>query len=491
MKIQPIQYNNNVTFRGFFSRKNNTNPVILSEQQSDSFEREASAQEVPTWKNVFSKIKNPITTITEKISENNKVKEHEYNRELLENWFMNTTKIRDRVVDGKLDLAKYPEHTLSEFSPLNEYNDIMDCFIKQQLTEDYERKLPTHKCSFKELVGTMGYVTRYPEAYGEVFLAKDINGEIPFHRFLTSDYTKEALKNIRDFEYYPYFRDNDKLRKQILVTAFEAKNPDGMSLLDWLLNYNVLNKGIDIVYPYESDGVIAAISRYKKDYIRENGKFEPYIPLKDLKRKEIMDTLCNQNTPELEGILNVLNYPNIKSTSGLDLNLNEHFTADMVEFLTNFATPDERAQIIPKLYQMKNLDYDKVTTNGIPALELIFNAEDETLLDIVKNKHFIYRPELDYAFNNIQNEKVKTLAKNIKIDIKDLETAIWFSSKEMLEMAKHQFESPLYKKEYNGVKLGRYGWYRGSLLGCASDYGKYIPWHSLKTYISKSISLKI
>ena len=74
---------------------------------------------------------------------------------MLENWFMNTTKIRDKVVDGKLDLAKYPEHTLSEFSPLNEYNDIMDCFIKQQLTEDYERKLPVHKCSFKELKATL------------------------------------------------------------------------------------------------------------------------------------------------------------------------------------------------------------------------------------------------------------------------------------------------------------------------------------------------
>lgn len=491
MKIQQVQYNNNVMFKGLFSRKNNTNPVILSEQQSDTFEKEAlAAQEVPTKKSFLSKLKNPIKTLKEKIPNIDPVKEHEYNRELLENWFMNTTKIRNRVVDGKLDLAKYPEHTLSEFSPLNEYNDIMDSFIKQQSTEDYERKLPMHKCSFKELEATMGYVTRYPEAYGEVFLARDINGEIPFHRFLKSDYTKEALNNIRKFEYYPYFRDNDKLRKQILVTAFEAKNADGMSLLDWLLNYNVLNKGIDIVYPYESDGVIAAISRYKKDYIRENGSFEPYIPLKDLKRKEIMDTLCMQNHPDLEGILNVLNYPNVKSTSGLDLNLNEHFTADMVEFMTNFATPDERAKIIPKLYQMKNLDYDKVSTNGIPALEFIFNAEDETLLDIVKNKHFIYRPELDYAFNNIQNEKVKALAKNIKIEFKDLETAIWFASKEMLEMAKHQFESPLYKKEYNGVKLGRYSWNRGSLFGCVND-DKYIPWHSLKTYISKSISLKI
>lgn len=58
MKIQPIQYNNNVTFRGFFSRKNNTNPVILSEQQFDTFEKEAlAAQEVPTKKSFLSKLK--------------------------------------------------------------------------------------------------------------------------------------------------------------------------------------------------------------------------------------------------------------------------------------------------------------------------------------------------------------------------------------------------------------------------------------------------
>ena len=57
MKIQPIQYNNNVVFKGLFSGKNNTNPVNIPEQH-DTFEKEAlAAQEVPTKKSVLSKLK--------------------------------------------------------------------------------------------------------------------------------------------------------------------------------------------------------------------------------------------------------------------------------------------------------------------------------------------------------------------------------------------------------------------------------------------------
>ena len=38
MKIQQVQYNNNVMFKGLFSGKNNTNPVNITEQH-DTFER--------------------------------------------------------------------------------------------------------------------------------------------------------------------------------------------------------------------------------------------------------------------------------------------------------------------------------------------------------------------------------------------------------------------------------------------------------------------
>lgn len=154
MKIQQVQYNNNVMFKGLFSGKNNTNPVNIPEQH-DTFEKEALAQEVPTWKNVFSKIKNPITTITEKISENNKVKEHEYNLKLLKNGYHNSGEIRDRVLDGKFDIVDYFGHNIPNIFMAGERREVMDYFIKQQLTEDYERKLPMHKCSFKELKATL------------------------------------------------------------------------------------------------------------------------------------------------------------------------------------------------------------------------------------------------------------------------------------------------------------------------------------------------
>lgn len=471
MKIQQVQYNNNVMFKGLFSGKNNTNPVNIPEQH-DTFEKEASlAQEVPTKKSFLSKIKNPIKTIAEKISENNKVKEHEYNLKLLKNGYHNSGEIRDRVLDGKFDIVDYFGHNIPNIFMAGERREVMDYFIKQQLTEDYERKLPMHKYSPKEMRAVMVYLWDYPDILGEILLAKDINGEIPIHKLLQADYTKEALDNIHILDSSA----SNKLNDQIKVTMFETRGANGMRPIDWLLNYNVINRK-DIFHPF-SDTIISLIGHDKRDIINETGKFEPFIPVKELERKKVIDSVCEQVQPDLGGILKVLNLTEVKSTSGLDLNLNEHFTADMVEFLTNFATPDERAKIIPKLYQMKNLDYDKVTTNGIPALELIFNAEDETLLDIVKNKHFIYRPELDFAFNNIQNAKVKTLAKNIKIDFKDLETALWFHSKKLLESAKHQFDSPLYNKEYNGSLLGKYNWNSGSLFGIWRDFEKYIKFH--------------
>lgn len=472
MKIQQVQYNNNVMFKGLFSGKNNTNPVILSEQQSDTFEKEASlAQEAPTKKSFLSKLKNPIKTATEQLLEYNKAKEHEYNLELLEHGWTNSRKIRDRVLEGKFDIVKYFGHNIPNIFLESDRREVMDYFIKQQLTEDSERKLPMHKYTPKEMQAVMVYLRGYPEVLGEILLAKDINGELPIHKLLQADYTEEALDNIRILDSSA----SNKLNDQIKVTMFETRGANGMRPIDWLLNYNVINRK-DIFHPF-SDTIISLIGHDKRDIIKETGKFEPFIPVKELERKKVIDSVCEQVQPDLGGILKVLNLTEVKSTSGLDLNLNEHFTADMVEFMTNFATPDERAKIIPKLYQMKNLDYDKVTTNGIPALELIFNAEDETLLDIVKNKHFIYRPELDYAFNNIQNEKVKTLAKNIKIDFKDLETALWFHSKKMLEMAKHQFDSPLYSKEYNGSLLGKYNWNSGSLFGIWRDFEKYIKFH--------------
>jgi len=471
MKIQQVQYNNNVMFKGLFSGKNNTNPVNITEQH-DTFEKEASAaQEVPTKKSFLSKLKNPIKTATEQLLEYNKAKEHEYNLELLEHGWTNSRKIRDRVLEGKFDIVKYFGHNIPNIFLESDRRDVMEYFIKQQLTEDSERKLPMHKYSPKEMQAVMVYLGGYPEVLGEILLAKDINGELPIHKLLQADYTKEALDNIFIFDSHASNRLNDPIK----VTMFEARDANGMRPIDWLLNYNVINRK-DIFHPF-SDTILSGIGHDKRGIIEESGKFEPFIPVKELERKKVIDSLCQQNSPDLEGVLNVLNHSDIKQTAGLDLNLNEHFTADMVEFLTNIATPEERAKILPKLYQMKNLDYDKVTTNGIPALELIFNAEDENLLDIVKNKHFEYRPELDFAFNNIQDEKIKNLAKNIKIDFKDLETSLWFHSKKMLEMAKHQFDSPLYNKEYNGAILGKYNWNSGSLFGIWRDFEKYIKFH--------------
>lgn len=64
---------------------------------------------------------------------------------------------------------------------------------------------------------------------------------------------------------------------------------------------------------------------------------------------------------------------------------------------------------------MKNIDYNQIDENGISVLEKIINSENTKALELVKNFEFEYLRELDYAYENIQNDTFKRKVKNLNV----------------------------------------------------------------------------
>ena len=154
-----------------------------------------------------------------------------------------------------------------------------------------------------------------------------------------------------------------------------------------------------------------------------------------------------------DNIMRILNDKEVQKTNGLDLNLDENYTAEIIEYLINNANTKESAKIVAKLKTLNRLDYDKVDRNDISVIELIMNAENDMLLELVKNNTFKYRPELDYVYNNIQNPEFKEKIKKLKFDFVELKNAIEMLSVEKLEKYISHSNSPLYDKNIHGLEM--------------------------------------
>ncbi len=121
--------------------------------------------------------------------------------------------------------------------------------------------------------------------------------------------------------------------------------------------------------------------------------------------------------------------------------------------LTKFfdITPDEKNrneynQIIEIMKNMKAIDYNQQDSYGISVLEKILNSENLTGLSLVKNYHFPYSKELDYAYENIRNSAVKRRAKMLNIEFTIPFEALKMQSKEALDKAMEEFDSPFCNK---------------------------------------------
>ena len=139
----------------------------------------------------------------------------------------------------------------------------------------------------------------------------------------------------------------------------------------------------------------------------------------------------------------------MQSSYGLSINHTNNISK-IVGFLINEAKPEEYKAIVEELKKLPAIDYDKVDENGISVVEHIMNAEDMNLVELLHNMSLFYRPELDYAYERIENKEFKEKIDSLLFDFRDLENAVKLNSAEAIKLIA---DSPLYKRYYNGEQL--------------------------------------
>lgn len=96
---------------------------------------------------------------------------------------------------------------------------------------------------------------------------------------------------------------------------------------------------------------------------------------------------------------------------------------------------------------MKNIDYNQIDENGISVLEKIINSENTKALELVRNFEFEYLRELDYAYENIQNDTFKRKVKNLNVKFPHVFEALKNQSPDALDAAFEELNSPFCRKE--------------------------------------------
>lgn len=96
---------------------------------------------------------------------------------------------------------------------------------------------------------------------------------------------------------------------------------------------------------------------------------------------------------------------------------------------------------------MKHINYNQIDGNGISALEKILNSENHQTLELVRNFEFEYLRELDYAYENIQDENFKRKAKNLNVKFPHIFEALKHESPDALDAAFEELKSPFCRKE--------------------------------------------
>lgn len=333
-----------------------------------------------------------------------------------------------------------------------EFGKAMDYYMQLQLQEDENQQIPMHKFSSKEMNTVITNLRNYPDLVAELMTKRDINGEIPIHKYINDDYT---LENYENFKTIFFALDNNaQLKGKTLLTVFNAKNSKGVSAIDWLKEYRKYDKTNGERVPF-ADTQLTLLRMIKEDYEKNvHEKYTPFIPLSDMKRKtEITEKIAQAGSVNFDSIMQILNNETVQKSKGFELNYSENYAAEIIDFLINFANSDERKTILSKLKDLDNIDYDKINSFGISTIELVMNSEDDELLDVIKDKKFIYHQELDYTFNNIQNSDFKEKIKALNFEFLELKDAIYRQSAKDLEKYISQTDSPLYKKDVNGLDI--------------------------------------
>ncbi len=291
---------------------------------------------------------------------------------------------------------------------------IIDDLQEQQLIKDEKGNLPLHKArTGDDFYRTNEMFHNNPLGLAQIYLTPNNNGELPindYHVFKDFELQKDIFHALRN---------TPKER----VSVFTAKTSDGKSLLD-----NLIKNQRDISHRKEIEDMITEILH---DSVNK-------IPESEISIETAIKILENLDERKDNG--NILNFENI--------------LIDIVNFLITDAKPEDKQKIVTKLKNISGIDYNKTDKNGISIAEYIINAEDMDLIELLNGKQrILYYPELNYAYQQIENPEFKAKVDDLKFEFPDIEDAIKIGSYKSIKLLERQFLSPLFKKEYNGKNL--------------------------------------
>ena len=318
------------------------------------------------------------------------------------------------IKSGKIDPNNVDIQKMHMTFPWQDTVEIIKKLQEQQFVKDKDGNLPLHNARRTDDFYRINEVFHYnPVGLAQIYLTPNNNGELP----------------INDYRIF----NNFKLQKDIFhalrnepeerVKVFTAKTSDGDSLLD-----NLIKNKRDFSHQEEIEDMITQIL-----YASVNKITEPSISL-ETSRKIL------ENLDETKDNGNILNFKNILT--------------GIVNFLITDVQPEEKQKIISKLKNIHGIDYNKTDENGISIAEAIMNAEDMDLIGLLEGKQrLLYFPELEYAYNRIENPEFKKRVDNLKFDFPDLEEAVKIGSYKSIKTLENQLKSPLFKKEYMGKNM--------------------------------------
>ena len=298
-----------------------------------------------------------------------------------------------------------------------------------------------------------------------------------------------------------YLRDNNEPRiSNVLENNLENRDLSAMPDIIDIINSGVLNEKDKYIF---SDTVLCIIydyiynNRYKlqndkfteelgnyADILRQN--IDEYLALKPDTRP-CSDHLINQKqsvykylilkkiTPEgnikadivkkifgkiyqfpenmeyrnIDSIISCLKSDDVIESKGRVLNYYDNILNSIPDILPTDVDSNKYNEMLELLKNLPDINYNQKDKYGISIIEKIMNSENLELLNIVKEHNIQYLPELDYVYENIQDEKFKEAIDNTEFDIEELRKLL---RKKSPELERH-LSSPLIQN--NKVTLER------------------------------------
>ena len=121
--------------------------------------------------------------------------------------------------------------------------------------------------------------------------------------------------------------------------------------------------------------------------------------LKDMFAEDILYKKDILTTPIKEGDSSILMY-----------------IADIMSTADNSNKYDKILKILSKV---QGINYNYKDKNGVSFLEKVMMSENSKLLDLIKDEELEYYPELDYVYENIQNQEFKEGVNKLNIILKN------------------------------------------------------------------------